>query len=143
MTATRHADPFVGAWSLNVASSAFDANHHPRAGTMRIEIDADGSLVMNAEGVDEKGEPCVERPNRLHPDGRDYPVPDCAGPGLVVRTTRPDVSTLRTECRRQDGAVVGRGTFRVSPDGRSLTASTSGWDSQQREFQQTTMWDRL
>lgn len=141
MTSSRHPDPFVGAWTLNICLSEFDANHRPRAGTMRIEIDADGSLVMNAEGIDEKGEPCVERPNRLHPDGRGYPVPDFAG--LLVRTTRPDANTLQTECRRQDGTIVGAGTFRVSPDGHSLTASTSGWDCQLREFRQTTMWDRL
>ena len=133
-------DPFVGAWTLNITASAFDANHHPQAGRMRIEIDADGCIVMNAEGVDEKGEWCAERPNRLNPDGQVYPVPDFKG--LVVRTTRPDLNTIQTECRRQDGTLVGAGTFRVSPDGRSLTATTSGWDSQLREFKQTTQWDR-
>jgi hypothetical protein len=30
----------------------------------------------------------------------------------------------------------------VSEDGRSLTATTSGWDTQLREFKQTTVWDR-
>jgi len=140
MSAPHQPDPFVGAWSMNVNLSTFDANHHPRAGTMRIEIDADGCIVMNAEGIDEKGEPCVERPNRLYPDGRDYPLPDFAG--LMVRTTRPDANTLRTECRRQDGLLVGAGTFSVSPDGRLLTASTSGSDCKLREFRQTTLWDR-
>jgi hypothetical protein len=69
-----------------------------------------------------------------------YPVPEYKG--LAVRTTRPDIHTLQTECRRQDGTLVGAGTFRVSPDGLSLTATTSGWDSQLREFKQTTHWDR-
>jgi len=76
----------------------------------------------------------------LYPDGRDYPVPDFAG--LVARTVRADPSTVRSECRRQDGSIVGAGTFTVSPDGRVLTATTSGWDSQLREFTQTTVWDR-
>jgi hypothetical protein len=61
---------------------------------------------------------------------------------LFVRTTRADVHTLRTECRREDGTMVGAGTFAVSADGRSLVATTSGWDTQLREFKQTTQWDR-
>ena len=132
--------PFVGTWGLNTGKSAFDANHRPRAGTMRIALEADGAVVMTAEGVNEKGEPCVERPNRLRPDGRDYPVPDFAG--LVVNTVVRDARTLRTECRREDGSLVGAGTFVISEDGASLTATTSGRDTQLREFTQTTVWDR-
>ena len=133
-------NPFVGNWSLNTAKSAFDANHRPRAGKMRIALEPDGAVLMTAEGVNEKGEPCAERPTRLHADGRDYPVPDFAG--LVVKTVLPDARTLRTECRREDGSLVGAGTFVVSEDGGSLTATTSGWDTQFREFKQTTVWDR-
>ena len=91
---------------------------------MRIEIDADGWIVMTAEGVTEKGEPCVERPNRLNPDGNVYPVPDFAG--LAVRTTRPDANTLQTECRRQDGTLVGAGTFSISADGRFPDCDDAG-----------------
>ena len=140
MTTIPVRDPFAGAWTLNTSASAFDPNHRPRAGRMRIAIDADGWIVMTAEGVNEKGEPCVERPNRLNPDGNVYPVPDFAG--LAVRTIRPDANTLQTECRRQDGTLVGAGTFSISADGRSLIATTQGWDSQLRDFKQTTHWDR-
>ena len=133
-------DPFVGTWTLNPARSLFDPNHNPRAGRMRIDIDAEGALLMNAEGVNEKGEPCAERPQRMIPDGRGYPVPELSG--LVVKTTRPDSNTLRSECLREDGAVVGAGTFVIAEDGRSMTATTSGWDSQLREFRQTTVWNR-
>lgn len=133
-------NPFIGTWTLNPGASAFDANHKPRAARMLIALDRDGWIVMTAEGVNEQGEPCVERPSRLNPDGQDYPVPDFAG--LMVKTTCPDAFTLQSECRRQDGTIVGAGTFSVSPDGRSLTATTSGWDTQLREFRQTTHWDR-
>ena len=133
-------NPFIGTWSLNPGASAFDARHQPRAARMQIALDTDGWILITAEGVNERGEPCVERPNRLNPDGHDYPVPDFAG--LVVRTTCPDARTMLSECRRQDGTIVGSGTFTVSSDSRSLTATTSGWDSQLREFKQTTRWER-
>jgi len=133
-------NPLAGTWTLNVDRSRFDVNHQPKSGRMRIEIERDGSMVMTAQGVNEKGEPCTERPTRLNPDGRDYPVPDF--PGLTVRTVTPDPHTLRTECRRENGTMVGAGTYVVSEDERSLTATTSGWDTQLREFKQTTVWDR-
>ena len=133
-------DPFAGTWSLDTSRSQFDANHNPRSGRMHIAVDSEGCVVMRAEGVNGKGEPCTERPTRLNPDGRDYPVPDLAG--LVVKSLRPAPRTLRTECRRADGSLAGAGTFVVSEDGRSLSATTSGWDTQLREFTQTTVWER-
>jgi hypothetical protein len=133
-------DPFVGTWTLDVASSQFDANHNPRAGIMVFERGAHGDYSMTAEGIDGNGQRVVERPQRLVPDGREYPLTDFAG--LVVSTTRDDARTLRSECRRQDGSIVGRGVFTVAPDGRSLTAANSGFDRQLREFTQTTVWRR-
>jgi len=133
-------DPFVGKWVLNTAQSQFDRNHQPSAGVMAFELDPAGQYVMTAEGVDGNGRRVVERPQRMIPDGRDYPVPDFAG--LVAKTVRVDARTLRAECRRQDGSLVGHGVFAVSADGRSLTATNSGFDSQLREFTQRTIWDR-
>jgi hypothetical protein len=134
------ANPFVGTWKLNLDRSTFDVNHNPRGGTMRFETDDDGRILMTAEGISEKGERFSERPVHFKPDGHDYPVPDF--PGLVAKATLPSPGTIRTECRRQDGSIVGQGTYAVSEDGRSMTATTSGWDSQLRQFEVTTVWDR-
>ena len=41
-------NPFVGTWVLKVEKSEFDANHHPRAGTMIIEFDAEGYYLQTA-----------------------------------------------------------------------------------------------
>lgn len=110
------ANSFVGTWKLNLERSTFDANHNPRGGTMRFEADNDGRILLTAEGISEKG--------------------------LVARATLPSPGTIQTECRRQDGSIVGQGTYAVSADGRSLTATTSGFDSQLRQFEVTTVWDR-
>ena len=133
-------DPFVGTWKLNVERSEFDANHRPTAGTMVFELDAQGHYVMTAEGRNEKGEKVAERPTRFIPDGKEYPIADF--PGLKNVHTRPDPNTIADEARREDGSVVGGGTYIVSADGKSLTATTSGWDSQLRQFKLRTMWDR-
>lgn len=134
-------DPFVGTWQLNVEKSEFDANHRPTAGTMVFELDAQGHYLMTARGRNAKGEEVAERPMKLIPDGNEHPVPDF--PGLKSVATRPDANTMTGEARREDGSVVGGGTYVVSADGKSLTATNFGWDAQLRQFKQITVWDRI
>ena len=133
-------DPFVGTWKLDCEKSAFDKNHRPRAATMRLEQHADGAYVLNAEGTSEMDEPVKEKPQRLVPDGAAYPVPDF--PGLTTVTTRPEPRTLHAEVKREDGTLAGEGSYVVSEDGRSMVASTAGFDTQLRRFEMKTVWQR-
>jgi hypothetical protein len=107
---------------------------------MVFELTPEGHYALTAEGVTEKGEKCKERPTMLIADGKEHPVPDF--PGLISIVTRPDLNTVAAEVRREDGSVVGGGTYVVSPDGDLLTATNFGYDSQLRQFQQKTVWDR-
>jgi hypothetical protein len=133
-------DPFLGTWKLNPERSEFDANHRPRAGTATFEIDEQGHYVMKAEGTNANGDAVAERPQRFIPDGHEHPIPNA--PGLKVVSTRPDANTLTGEARREDGSVIGGGTYVVSADGKTLTATNFGFDAQLREFKQRTVWDR-
>ena len=133
-------DPFVGTWKLNPPRSQFDRNHRPAGGTMRFAIDDEGAYLLEAEGVNERGEPCREPPQRMCPDGQPYPVPGM--PGLVCVTSRLDGSTLQAQVKREDGSIAGEGRYIVATDGATLTAVTAGFDSQLRRFEQRTVWDR-
>lgn len=133
-------DPFVGTWTLNPTRSVFDPNHKPRQGTMTLELDADGTYVLLAAGVDAKGNRCEEKPQRMRPDGVAYPIEGF--PGLTSVTTRPNRHTLRAEARREDGSLVGEGSYVVADDGQTMTAIGKGIDSQLRPFTQQTAWDR-
>ena len=133
-------DPFVGTWTLNPMRSAFDANHRPQQATMTWQLDADGTYLLFAAGVDAKGNPCEEKPQRLRPDGASYPVDGF--PGLMSVTTRPNRNTIRAEAKREDGSIAGEGTYAVADDGQTMTARTQGIDSQLRPFTQQTVWDR-
>jgi hypothetical protein len=133
-------DPFVGTWTLNPIRSAFDPNHKPSEATMTWELEADGTYVLLSEGVDEKGNRCEEKPQRLRPDGAAYPVDGF--PGLTSVTTRPSRNTIRAEAKREDGSLAGEGTYAVADDGQTMTATTSGLDSQLRPFTMATVWDR-
>jgi hypothetical protein len=133
-------DPLVGTWTLNRSGSQFDPNHRPQAATLVIEHGDDGAYVIKAEGISEKGQPVTEKTQTLIPDGQPRPVPDF--PGLAMTSTRPDPNTLHSDVRREDGSIAGQGTYSVSTDGRSLTAVTAGVDSQLRQFEQRTAWDK-
>ena len=139
MTSTEH-DPLVGTWSLNPSRSQFDANHRPQAATLVIERDDQGRYLITAEGIGEKGQKVTEKPQTLVPDGQTRPLPDF--PGLAVTSMRPDERTLHTDCRREDGSIAGQATYAVSEDGQSLMATTAGFDSQLRRFEQRTSWDK-
>ena len=108
---------------------------------MVFSLDVKGEYLMTAQGLNAKGESVVERPTRLVPDGQPHPIPDF--PGLSTTTIRLDANTLQSEARREDGSVVGGGTLVVSPDGAWLTATNFGYDTQLRQFQQRTVWDRV
>jgi hypothetical protein len=133
-------DPFVGTWTLNPTRSEFDRNHKPAQATMTWEREADGAYLLLAEGVDAKGDRCTEKPQRLRPDGVAYPVEGL--PGLTSVTTRPKPTTIRAEAKREDGSLAGEGTYLVAEDRQTMTAMTTGFDSQLRPFTMRTVWDR-
>ena len=133
-------NPFIGIWILNVQKSQFDANHRPQAGTIVLEVDAEGYYLQRSEGVSEKGEKVAERPQRYIPDGQDHPIPGL--PGLSYRATRPVENTLTVEAKREDGSIVGGATKIVAADGRSMTIDNFGYDTQLRQFKMRTVWDR-
>lgn len=134
-------DLLAGTWMLNSEKSEFGPNHRPQDGTMVFEIDTEGHYLMRAEGVNEKGEKCAERPQKFVADGQPHPVPDF--PGLTFVCTRADPRTMQGEVRREDGSIVGQGLYVIAVDGKSMTVTNSGWDSQLRQFSQKTAWDRL
>jgi hypothetical protein len=134
-------DPFVGTWSLNPMRSEFDANHKPTQAAMTWQLDAGGTYVLQAEGVDAKGNRCTEKPQRMRPDGVAYAVEGL--PGLMSVTTRPSANTIRAEAKREDGSIAGEGTYVVADDGSTMIATTRGFDSQLREFTMRTVWDRV
>jgi hypothetical protein len=133
-------DLLVGTWKLNLEKSEFDPNHRPREATMAFQVIGEGHFLLKAEGVSENGAAVEERPVYIIPDGREHPLPDF--PGLMAVASRPDPGTLSTEVRRENGLVVGGGSYIISTDGKSLLATTFGYDTQLRQFRQKTVWDR-
>ena len=134
-------DPFVGTWTLNPGRCNFDPNHQPKSGTLVFERNAEGNYLMKGEGTDAKGQKVAERQQTFIPDGEPRPIVDF--PGLSARTTRPNPRELHAQCTREDGSIVGEGSYVVSADGTSLTATAAGFDTQLRRFETRTVWERV
>ena len=130
-------DFFSGSWKLNPQKSNFDPNHRPTGGTMRFERTPEG-YIMRAEGVCD-GKRVEELPQKFILDGLEREVP--GAPGVTGIATLPDPHTLHAKAT-MGNRVVGEGTYVVSPDGTTLTATVRGTDMHQRQFQTTVVWDR-
>jgi len=75
----------------------------------------------------------------LQADGKESPIPQAPGVVSVVRWVGSNV--LET-VGKKDGQIVGRGTYEVSADGKTLTATVSGRDGSGAAFDQVIVFDR-
>jgi hypothetical protein len=129
---------FVGSWIANIERSRRHANHQFHGATLRFEVVGDVVTLthggVNASGQQESGTTV------LCADGQDHAVSPLA-PGVVVATRWRDANVLETVARK-DGQVVGDGTYEVSGDGKTLTATVAGIDGAGARFEQVIVFDR-
>jgi hypothetical protein len=123
-------DAFEGTWRAKMADSQFDAKYQPQQACMRFEPTETGYLLV-AYGIKD-GEACAERPQPIVADGRRRPLVDLSGrpipgvpPGAVGFGYRPDARTIEAGAE-VDGKVLGKGIYRVSEDGQTMTVTTEG-----------------
>lgn len=123
-------DLFEGTWKANNEKSKWDPSYTPEQACLRFEATDDGYLLV-AYGIKD-GEAVAERPTTIIPDGRRRPIVDLNGrpvqgvpPGAVAFGSQPDPHTIEAGAEA-DGKVLGKGTYRVADDGRSLTVTTEG-----------------
>jgi hypothetical protein len=115
-----------------------DVKHRAMAAKMYWDREHDG-YRMRAEGINARGQVVKEAPQRFTPDGKEHPVPGAAGVTSIV--TQPEPNTIQIESNK-GGQPVGGASYVVSRDGKSLTATVSGVDANQRAFQTRMVFDR-
>lgn len=127
-----------GTWIANIEKSRRHPNHQFQSATLTFEVSEDVVTLTHA-GVNMAGKH-ESGTMRLHPDGQEHPV-SAQAPGVVVVTQWFGADVLETEGKK-DGRVVGRGTYAVSEDGETLTATVAGTDAAGAEFEQVIVFDR-
>jgi endonuclease YncB( thermonuclease family) len=129
--------PFVGHWVANLSRSKQHPNHQFKSATLQFAVNGDTVTLthggVNASGQEESGTIVIQA------DGKEHPIPQAPGVVSVARWMGPHV--LET-VGKKDGQTVGRGTYEVSADGKTLTARVSGRDGSGAEFDQAIVFDR-
>jgi hypothetical protein len=131
-------NPFVGTWVANIEKSRRHANHQFHSATLSFEVSGE-VVTLTHSGVNMAGKQ-ESGTTVLHPDGQEHPVSSQA-PGVVVVTKWVNSHVLTSEGRK-DGHTVGTGTYAVSEDGATLTATVAGTDAAGAAFEQVIVFDR-
>lgn len=131
-------NPFTGTWVANIAKSRRHHNHLFESAFLRFEVNG-AAISLTQGGVNMSGKQ-EQSTLALQADGQECAVSPQA-PGVVVITSWLGPNVLETIGKR--GAdVLGRGTYEVSADGKTLTATVSGIDAAGGEFDQVIVFDR-
>ena len=129
---------FIGTWIANIEKSRRHSNHQFESATLSFDVSGDVVTLIhsgvNAAGKQESGTTV------LCSDGQDHAVSPQA-PGVVVATRWRGANVLETVAKK-DGQVVGDGTYEVSSDGKTLTATVAGIDGAGARFEQVIVFDR-
>jgi hypothetical protein len=131
-------NPFIGKWIANIEKSQRHANHQFQSATLTFDLDGDDASLTHA-GVNMAGQH-ESGTTVLHPDGMEHPV-SLQAPGVVAVTRWVGTHVLESEAKK-DGSVVGKGTYAVSEDGKTLTATVAGTDGAGMPFEQVIVFDR-
>jgi hypothetical protein len=125
-------DPWIGTWKLNVEKSKADPGPLPKSQTLRIEPAADGAQKHTGDGVNAEGQPThTERVAKY--DGVDVPVVvQPPPPGKATNSfKRLDERSFEVTNKR-DGKVTTTIRVVISADGKTMTQTGTGTDTQGR-----------
>ena len=128
--------PLIGTWIANIEKSTRHENHRFASAKMHFAVDND-ELRISYEGVNASGQP-EKSAQVLSVDGlpHDHPL----APGIVV-TSSFGPRGLDSTARRE-GTMVGHGSYDVSEDGHTMTATVAGVDGSGKPFEQVIVFDR-
>src|SRR5262245_37991661 len=128
--------PLHCTWIANLSKSNRHPTHQFQGATMLFEVGTD-TVVLSYEGIHASGKH-ESSTQTIHTDGQERPVP--GAPGIVASST---LEPRRLESSaRKDGVALGRGTYEVDEEGRTLTATVSGVDASGKPFDQVIVFDR-
>jgi hypothetical protein len=132
------AENWVGTWKLNAAKSKYSPGPAPRSLTLTFER-SEGGIKLTSVGTDAEGKPTRgEYVSKF--DGQDVPwtgnpEADTAGARRIDDNTYENVW-------KKGGKVTVTARAVVSGDGKTLTITQTGKDSQGRSVANTSVYDK-
>ena len=131
-------EPWLGTWRVNLAKSTADRDARYKRGTTKIEAWQDGlKVTYDLVGV-RGGVTHMEWTGKF--DGRDYPV---QGVDYVLTTaySRIDDHSYQITIKIA-GVLTATAKVVISPDGKTLTTSTTGNNAQGKSVTTTPVYER-
>jgi hypothetical protein len=122
-------DPFSGTWVLNLSKSQIPPPA-PRSQIARVIVDSSG-IEITEEIVGNSGER-LNIHTKAKFDGNDYPITGTPYADTIAYR-RPDNNTIKGVAKKA-GKVIAHETVSISPDGKYLTGTYSGTDSNGKEI---------
>ena len=130
------ADPFEGTWKLNAAKSKFTQGALPKEETIVIAQQGD-QLQVTITGTDSSGSPISVK----------YTAPAAGGPGKIMAGPWDGVATKRMDANNRvtmymkGGKNVRTSQGTASQDGKTMTVTTKGVDTQGNPVAGTLVFD--
>ena len=130
-------DPFTGLWQINLAKAKLA--QPPKSQTVNIQGEGQNRKAT-VVGITAQGNPQAFVFTEVVEDGKPHAV---TGNGAIDAQTytRGDARTINVS-RLRDGKVVQTGTWVVSPDGKTLTATYTGTNPNGQQVNNTFVYDK-
>ena len=133
------ADNSVGTWKFNPAKSKTTAADQMKGRTDVLEAKPDGGMKVTRSEESSKGESSKATFSFKY-DGKEYPS---TGTRFDTITSKQvDANTSTWEVKRADGKYHQTGKNVVSKDGKTLTQTFKGTDSDGKPVHGTNVYDR-
>ena len=131
-------DPIMGTWVLNVSKSTYSIGPAPRSLT-RTYTAAPNGYKFVSRGVDAEGKPVLTEFTAAY-DGKYYP--STGNPNVdSIMVKRIDANTAEAT-QTKAGKVVIRTTRVVSRDGKTITSTATGTNSEGKSFKNVEVFEK-
>ena len=131
-------DPIMGTWKLNLAKSKFDPGPPPKSVIRKHEPHSNG-IKVTTDTFEANGEHSHWELTAAF-DGKYYPITGSAQRDEVA-FKRIDAYTVEST-NKDKGKGTTRGIWRVSKDGKTLTATVEGTFSQGQRVNMVRVFDK-
>jgi hypothetical protein len=133
------ADPAVGTWTLDLAKSKYSSpDRAPKSQTRTYTQSEDGTALtittVTADGSS------VTQKSTFKYDGKPYPF---SGSPLYESLTLKQVDAHTVKSTQwKAGKATGETTRKISPDGKTMTVTTTGKDAKGKPYKDEGVYDR-
>ena len=134
-------DNSIGTWKLNIDKSKYDPPPFPFKSLTMTREAADGGVKVGTTGQLADASPITIRYAAKY-DGKEYRVSGINTPCDTISVEQVNASRFTAECKRTGGSYHATDRTVISRDGKMMTLTTKGTDSDGKDFTSTFVFDK-